>query len=156
MRNDFYYGAYTISQCEKKFGKSILDFIDIGNMEINKMIILVQMGFGWANGGFKMSEEEASVELDQLINEYGIIEAYLKILERMDRNLKIFKGTGTSIHKLREELLSQEENKNSDIEHKITEFKQKENNDEAVLKDEKTPKVDINGFVSLDEADTNF
>ena len=106
MRNDFYYGAYTISQCEKKFGKSILDFIDIGNMEINKMIVLVQMGFGWASGGFKMSEEEASVELDQLINEYGIVEAYIKILERIDRNLKIFKGTGTSIAKLREELLN--------------------------------------------------
>lgn len=156
MRNNYYYGAYTISQCEKKFGKSIMDFIDIGNMEINKMITLVQMGFGWSNGGFKMSEEDAADELDQLISEQGIVGAYIAILERIDRSLHLFKGTGTSIDDLRKQLTKDVENKVSDDRHKVVEFKQEEKNNETVLRDEETPKVDIEGFVSLDETDGTF
>lgn len=156
MRSNFYYGAYTISQCEKKFGKSIMDFIDIGNLEINKMIILVQMGFGWANGGFKMSEEDAADELDQLISEHGIIGAYLIILERIDRNLHIFKGTGVTIDDLRKQLSKDLENKVSEDKPKIVKFKQEETEVETVLKEGETPKVDVNGFVSLDETEEAF
>lgn len=156
MRNNYYYGAYTISQCEKKFGKSIMDFIDIGNMEINKMITLVQMGFGWANGGFKLSEEDAADELDQLISEQGIVGAYISILERIDRSLHLFKGTGTSIDDLRKQLTKDVENKVSDDKPKILEFKQETEKSETVLKEGETPKVDIDGYVSLDEADETF
>lgn len=156
MRNDYYYGAYTISQCEKKFGKSIIELIDIGNMEVSKMIPLIQAGFGWANGGFKMNEEDAAVELDQLISEHGMVGAYLCILERIDRNMHIFKGTGITVDDLREQLFKDVENKVSDNKPKIVEFKQTEENKETVLRDGETPKVDINGFVSLDEADTEF
>ena len=156
MRNNYFYGAYTISQCEKKFGKSIMDFIDIGNLEINKMIVLVQMGFGWANGGFKLSEEDAADELDQLIGEQGIVGAYLAILERIDKCIHLFKGTGVTIDDLREQLSKGIENKTDVDKHKILEFEQETEKSETVLKEGETPKVDINGYVSLDETDAQF
>lgn len=156
MRNNYFYGAYTISQCEKKFGKSIMDFIDIGNLEINKMIILVQMGFGWANGGFKLSEEDAADELDQLIGEQGIVGAYLAILERIDKCIHLFKGTGVTIDDLREQLSKGIENKTDVDKPNILEFKQETEKSETVLKEGETPKVDINGYVSLDETDAQF
>ena len=85
-----------------------------------------------------------------------MVGSYVSILERIDRNLHLFKGSGITIDDLRKQLTKDVENKVSDDKPKIVEFKQEEKNNETVLKEGETPKVDIDGYVSLDEADETF
>ena len=59
------FGSYTIAQCEKKFKKDFLDFINIGNLSISKMIMLIQMGNGTKGNDFAMSEQEAGKLIDE-------------------------------------------------------------------------------------------
>ena len=134
--------SYTIAKCEKQFKKEFMDFIDVGNLSIEKMLILIQMGNGMC------SEEEAGEKLDNYLSDEnnGLVDAYLQLLDEVDRDVHILKGTGISIESLKEELYKKVENKASENTADIVEFKA-----DTVLKPTEEPKVDVNGFVSLDE-----
>ena len=151
-----HFGAYTISKFEKEQSKiqghevTIMDFIDIGNLSVDKMLFLIRMGTNNCTG------EEAGEKLDNFMaGGNGLIDAYLQLLDELDRDVHIFKGTGISINDIKEQMYKDLGNKSSDEKHKIVEFKQDETKDETVLKDEETPKVDVNGFVSLDETNSD-
>lgn len=134
--------SYTIAKCEKQFKKEFMDFIDVGNLSIEKMLILIQMGNSMC------SEEEAGEKLDNYLADEnnGLVDAYLQLLDEVDRDVHILKGTGISIESLKEELYKKVENKASENTADIVEFKA-----DTVLKPTEEPKVDVNGFVSLDE-----
>lgn len=148
--------SYTIAKCEKQFKKEFMDFIDVGNLSIEKMLILIQMGNNMC------SEEEAGEKLDNYLSDEnnGLVDAYLQLLDEVDRDVHILKGTGISIESLKEELYKKVENKASENTAEVNnvldfdDYTTKiEDNSvaETVLKPTETPKVDVNGFVSLDE-----
>lgn len=134
---------YTIAQFEKKYDKTVVDFIDIGNLSVNKMIILIQMG----NSG--CSEQEAAEKLDNYLSDEnnGLIDAYMQILEELDKDIHLFKGTGQNISDMRKAMY---EKMNIDGVHKVVEDIPVEDSETSDLKDNEQVKVDINGFASLD------
>lgn len=136
------FGSYTIAKCEKQYKKEFMEFIDIGNLSVDKMLLLIQMGNNMC------TEEEAGEKLDNFLADEnnGLVDAYLQLLEEIDRDVHILKGTGISIESLKEELYKKVENKASENTADIVEFKA-----DTVLKPTEEPKVDVNGFVSLDE-----
>lgn len=150
--------AYTIGKFEKEQSKAqgkdvtILDFIDIGDLSVSKMIFLIRIG------NANCSEEEAGEKLDNFLadEKNGLIDAYIQLLDELDRDIHIFKGTGIKVSDLRKEISEDVENKVSDEKPKIVEFKQEDEKEKTALKDGETPKVDINGYASLDNEDSNF
>lgn len=150
-----FYGTYTIAQLEKKLGKPFMQIIDVGELEVNKMITLVQAGFGIQGGQFKIDEEAAGDILDAVIEKEGLIGAYIAILDKIDKSIHLFKGTGISISDIKKQIFKELEDKttNTDINNdteKVVEFK-------PVLKDTETLKVGVDGLVSLDdETETDF
>lgn len=137
------FSSYTIAKCEKQYKKEFMEFIDIGNLSVDKMLLLIQMGNNMC------TEEEAGEKLDNFLADEnnGLVDAYLQLLDEIDRDVHILKGTGITVDSIKEELYSKIDNKAS--ENKVVEFRPVEQ-EETVLKPEEEPKVDVNGFVSLD------
>ena len=99
--------AFTIAQCEKQYKKDFLDFIDIGNLSFSKMITLVQMGNGYFNGKFSMSEEEAAGIIDKYLaanEDHTIVDVFIQLLKEIDMDTKLFKGSGTNIDDIRDNM----------------------------------------------------
>lgn len=148
------FSSYRVAQFEKKYNKDFLDFIDIGNLSFSKIIILIQMGNEKGT-----TEEQASDKLDNYLADenHSIVDAYLQVLDELNRDTKILKGTGLTIDKLRKDIYEKVEEKTTKVDNnditdlKITETsEEKEEPKTIVLKDNETPKVDDDGFVSLD------
>lgn len=156
------FGAYTIDKCEKKYKKDFMDFIDIGNLSIGKMIILIQMGNGLnKNGEFNLSEEDAANKLDEFLSLDGqdnsIVDAYLQLLDEINRDTKILKGTGVTIESIKNDLYSKMESKATDkVDDKVVEFKPQDEKVENELLPNEVPKVSVDGFVSLDDNTEQF
>lgn len=147
------FGSYAIALYEKKFGKEPMDLIDVGNLSVEKMITAIRVGNGTKGNDFTMSEEEAAALIDNFLADENnsIIDVYLQIMDEYDRDLKIFKGTGVSIDSIRADLYSKVEDKTKTGE--VVEFPEVKNEDAPVqtaLQPGETPKVDINGNVTLD------
>jgi hypothetical protein len=168
--------SYAIAVYEKKFKKEPMDLIDVGNLSIDKMITAIRVGNGVKGGDFILSEEEAAEKIDNFLEDENnsIIDVYLQIMEEYDRDLKIFKGTGVTIDSIRKDLYSKVEDKTKTAD--VVEFP-KDKNSEVQAKYEEakmigaavwgksieepknellpgeTPKVDVNGNVTLDSED---
>lgn len=122
--------AYTVAQCEKQYKKDFLDFIDIGNLSFSKMITLVQMGNGYFNGKLAMGEEEAAGLIDKYLSsneDHTIVDVFIQLLEEIDMDTKLFKGSGTSVEDIRENLIKKNNNITS-----FEEFKQEQQEAEEV------------------------
>lgn len=92
------FGAYTISQWEKKTGKTILGALDIGELEINKIAALVSLG------NANMPEEEACDLIDRFMIETGetnLLDLYLQVIEELDADWKVLKMANMSVDQLR-------------------------------------------------------
>lgn len=91
--------GYNIAKCEKRFHKDFMDFLDIGNLSISKILNLIQMGNN------DCEEQEAGRLFDNYLADpnHGVIDAYLQVLDELNSDTKILKGTGITIDKLREE-----------------------------------------------------
>lgn len=140
--------SYSIAQCEKKYGKDLMDLIDVGGLSISKILILVMMGNN------NCADKDAGEILDRYLAEHSIMEALIQLLEELNADLHIFDGTGLSIDDIREQL-NVTVNKASE-ENKVIDFKAPEA-PETVLEPNESVKVDVNGFASLDNEDTeNF
>lgn len=158
--------SYALALYEKKTGKEPMDLIDVGNLSIQKMITAIRVGNGTKNGDFAMTEEEAGEKIDNFLADENnsIIDVYLQIMDEYDRDLKLFKGTGVTIDSIRKDLYSQVENKTA-TENKVVEFPENKveshdyiaamENGRCEVKNEllpgETPKVDVNGNVTLDD-----
>lgn len=95
--------SYTIGQYEKANKCSILDALEIGNFEVNKLVQLIRLG----NHG--MTEEDAYAKLDEYLysdEENSLITAYLDLIEEMDKDIKVLKTCGISVADLKNNLLS--------------------------------------------------
>lgn len=144
--------SYAIAIYEKKFKKEPMDLIDVGNLSIEKMITAIRVGNGVKGGDFILSEEEAAEKIDNFLEDENnsIIDVYLQIMEEYDRDLKIFKGTGVTIDSIRKDLYNKVEDKTKTAD--VVEFPKVEEPKNELLPGE-TPKVDVNGNVTLDSED---
>lgn len=142
------FGAYAIQQCEKKTGKDLMDLIDVGGLSVNKIMTLVKMGNN------NCSDEEAGEILDRFLAEHSIVEALIQLLEELNADLHIFDGTGLSLEEIKKQLIVDKNKENKEDDNKVVEFKAPEA-PSTELKNNESVKVDANGFVSIDEADTS-
>ena len=139
--------ALTIAKFEKQYKKKILDFISVDGLSVNVILTLMSMG------NKDKSEDEVAKILDDYMEEgNGIIDALIQVLDELDRDIHIFKGTGLSIKDIKEQYYKEIEN-NVNEEQKVVEFKAPEA-PATELKPNESVKVDVNGFASLDTDET--
>lgn len=96
-----YFGSYTLAKYEKDTGKSVMDLIDIGNFEINKIAQIIKLG----NRDFK-SDEDAYNRLDEYLRadeSNSLISAYFDLIAELDTDIRILKACGVSIEDLKAE-----------------------------------------------------
>lgn len=140
--------ASTIAKFEKQYKKTILDFISVDGLSVNVILTLMAMG------NKDKSEDEVAKILDDYMEEgNGIIDALIQVLDELDRDIHIFKGTGLSIKNIKEQYYKEIEN-NVNEEQKVVEFKAPEA-PATELKPNESVKVDVNGFASLDTEETS-
>lgn len=140
--------ASTIAKFEKQYKKTILDFISVDGLSVNVILTLMSMG------NKDKSEDEVATILDEYMAEgNGIIDALIQVLDELDRDIHIFKGTGLSIKDIKEQYYKEIEN-NVNEEQKVVEFKAPEA-PATELKPNESVKVDVNGFASLDTEETS-
>ena len=139
--------ASTIAKFEKQYKKTILDFISVDGLSVNVILTLMSMG------NKDKTEDEVANILDEYMAEgNGIIDALIQVLDEIDRDIHIFKGTGLSIKDIKEQYYKEIEN-NVNEEQKVVEFKAPEA-PATELKPNESVKVDVNGFASLDTDET--
>ena len=105
--------TYAVNQYEKAHKCAIVDALDVGNLEVNKITDLIRLG-----NGKDCTEEQASQLLDEYLendDENSIISAYLDLLGELDRDLRILKACGISIDELKESFTSEIANKTSNL-----------------------------------------
>ena len=145
--------SYALALYEKKTGKEPMDIIDVGNLSVEKMATAIRVGNGTKNGDFAMSEEDACALIDNYLSDENnsIIDVYLQIMEEYDKDLKLFKGTGVTIDSIRHDLYKQVNNRTGQ-EEKLVDFpvKEEEAEPKSELLPDETPKVGVDGMVTLD------
>lgn len=124
------FGSFTIAKFEKAYKKTFLEMLDIDNLSIDKMLTLIKIGNN------SCTDEEAGTILDDYLSgsDASLIDAYIQLLDEINRDTKILKGTGVSIEQLRNDLYKQMDESVS------------VKND--IVKPESVP--DSEGFVTLD------
>ena len=95
------FGTYKIGQYEKKTGKSVMDLLDVGNLEVNKIANIIMLG----NPQMK-EEEEAYQRLDEYLSsdeEHSVVSAFFDLIDEMDKDLKIMKSCGLSVDEIKKQ-----------------------------------------------------
>lgn len=121
-----YFGTYSLAKYEKATGKGVMDLLDIGNFEINKIANLIMLG----NKDFK-SEDEAYERLDEYLKAdegNSLISAYFDLIDELDRDIKIMKSCGIKIDDLKAEFNDMAKDMGTKLKDNITEMKVKEDN----------------------------
>lgn len=140
--------SYAIAQFEKQFNIEFMDFLDIGNLSISKILRLIMMGnYRGKNNPF--SEEDAGQKLDNYLEDHSIIDAYLQLLDELNRDTHVLDVSGFTVDDLRKQFkdkMTDSVNSISTDENKITEFPTPKVETQAPIV---TPKVDINGEVPV-------
>lgn len=93
--------TYSVNQFEKARKCAIVDALDVGNLEVNKITALIQVG-----NGKDFTEEQACEKLDEYLDaddDRSIISAYIDLLEELDRDLRVLKACGIKIDDLRKQ-----------------------------------------------------
>lgn len=111
--------SYNIAKYEKSTGKSIMDVVDIGNFEVNRIISIIKLG----NPDFK-SDEDAARALDDYLagdDDHSLITAFFDLLSELDADIKVFKSSGVDVRQLYDDFIEQTRNKvKTDIDIKKT------------------------------------
>lgn len=121
-----YFGSYNIAKYEKATGKGVMDLLDIGNFEINRIATLIKLGNRIDN------EEEIYKILDDYLREdeeHSLISAYFDLLDDLDHDLRILKSCGVNVNDLKDQFKNMAEDRasrllndnNKDIENKSIE-----------------------------------
>ena len=95
------FGTYKIGQYEKKTGKSVMDLLDVGNLEVNKIANIIMLG----NPQMK-EEEEAYQRIDEYLSsdeEHSVVSAFFDLIDEMDKDLKIMKSCGLSVDEIKKQ-----------------------------------------------------
>lgn len=100
--------AFNIAKAEKQYGKELLDFINIGNLSVEKILILIIIGNNMC------TEEEAGNKLDNFLSDENnsLIDAYLQLLKELDYDTKILKRSGIKLSDIEASLNEQLVNDN--------------------------------------------
>ena len=101
-----------IARYEKQTGKGVMDLLDIGNMEVNKIANIIRLGNTFPkfdNEGNAIDEyEEAYKKLDEYLAadpNNSIITAFLDLIDELDTDLKILKSCGLSVEDIKKEFM---------------------------------------------------
>jgi len=101
--------SYTVGKWEKKNNKGVIDLLDVGKLELNKMAEVITLGL---NRGKNESDEDITQRAYDAIDNFldnedkGIIDLFLQIIREYDMDFKILKAAGMSIDQLEEDLKS--------------------------------------------------
>lgn len=99
------FGTYALGKFEKATGKGVMDLLDIGNLEVNKIATIIRLG----NPGMD-DIESAYQKLDDYLasdEEHSIISAFFDLIDEMDHDLKILKSCGVSVKSIKEQFQSE-------------------------------------------------
>lgn len=99
------FGTYKLGKFEKQTGKGVMDLLDIGNLEVNKIAQIILLG----NPAMK-EEEEAYQRLDEYLSsdeDNSVISAFFDLIEELDRDLKILKSCGLKVSDIKEQFKAQ-------------------------------------------------
>lgn len=97
--------TYNVYKLKKNNNKNLLDMLDIGNLEIDKVIDLMKLG-----NRQDITDEELCQKLDDYLNmseDNSYISAYLDLLDELDKDTKLLKMMGFSVAQLRENMLKE-------------------------------------------------
>lgn len=122
-----YFGTYSIAKYEKATGKGVMDLLDIGNFEVNKLANIIMLG----NKDFK-SEEEAYDRLDEYLKsdeDNSLITAYFDLIDELDKDIKLMKSCGIKIDELKAEFKNMANQMGDKFKENMTELKDKADND---------------------------
>lgn len=100
---------YNIAKYEKSTGKSIMDVVDIGNFEVNRIISIIKLG----NPDFK-SDEDAARALDDYLagdDDHSLITAFFDLLSELDADIKVFKSSGVDVRQMYDDFIEQTRDK---------------------------------------------
>lgn len=98
-----------IAKFERSTGKSIMDVVNIGNFEVNRILSLIRLG----NPDFKTDEDAAKALDDYLAGDedHSLITAFFDLLAELDADIKVFKSSGVDVRKLYNDFIEQTRNK---------------------------------------------
>ena len=101
-----------IARYEKQTGKGVMDLLDIGNMEVNKIANIIRLGNTFPkvdSEGKEIDEyEEAYKKLDEYLAadpNNSIITAFFDLIDELDTDLKILKSCGLSVEDIKKEFM---------------------------------------------------
>ena len=101
-----------IARYEKQTGKGVMDLLDIGNMEVNKIANIIRLGNTFPkvdSEGKEIDEyEEAYKKLDEYLAadpNNSIITAFFDLIDELDTDLKILKSCGLNIEDIKKEFM---------------------------------------------------
>ena len=107
-----------IARYEKQTGKGVMDLLDIGNMEVNKIANIIRLGNTFPkvdSEGKEIDEyEEAYKKLDEYLAadpNNSIITAFFDLIDELDTDLKILKSCGISVEDIKKEFKAEVEKK---------------------------------------------
>lgn len=95
------FGTFKLGKYEKATGKGVMDLLDIGNLEVNKIATIIGLG----NPDMK-TEEEAYQRLDEYLSsdeDNSIISAFFDLIDEMDKDLKLLKSCGINVSDIKEQ-----------------------------------------------------
>lgn len=125
-----YFGTYSLAKYEKATGKGVMDLLDIGNFEVNKIANIIMLG----NKDFK-SEEEAYEALDNYLraeDDNSLITAYFDLIDELDRDIKLMKSCGIKVADLKAEFNGMADKMGSKFKESMAELNDKNDNDGSV------------------------
>ena len=107
-----------IARYEKQTGKGVMDLLDIGNMEVNKIANIIRLGNTFPkvdSEGKEIDEyEEAYKKLDEYLAadpNNSIITAFFDLIDELDTDLKILKSCELSVEDIKKEFKAEVEKK---------------------------------------------
>lgn len=100
---------YVLAKKEKEMGMSFLQFLDVGQLELNKILFLIQIGNSISPNPQKfMTEEEAGTVLQQYLDQRdsegnqtkSVITAFIDLIGDMDLDLGFLREVGMSTEQM--------------------------------------------------------
>lgn len=106
------FSTYKLGKYEKATGKGVMDLLDIGNLEVNKIAEIIKLGNFFHKD--EDEDEQAYKKLDNYLamdEEHSIISAFFDLIDEMDKDLKIMKSCGLRVSDIKAQFKAEIEKK---------------------------------------------
>ena len=106
------FSTYKLGKYEKATGKGVMDFLDIGNIEVSKLAEIIKLGNTFPKGCNE--DEEAYKKLDDYLamdENNSIISAFFDLIDDLDKDLKIMKSCGLKVEDIKSQFKNEIENR---------------------------------------------